>query len=74
MPRLVARARFSGGHVAAYLGQIASKRPAPTTIGVDNGTQFTSRVLDSKDTTDGLRPKTGGGRGGEPEALGPVPQ
>ena len=73
MPRLVARARFSGGHVAAYLGQIASKRPAPTTIGVDNGTEFTSRVLDSKNTSDRLRPKRGG-RGREPGALGPVPQ
>ena len=43
---LVAQARFTGRDVAGHLGQIAAIRQAPTTIGVDNGTEFTSRAMD----------------------------
>jgi putative transposase len=43
---LVAQARFTGGEVAAHLGQIVTERHVPATIAVDNGTEFTSRALD----------------------------
>jgi putative transposase len=43
---LVAQARFTGGDIAAHLGRIATERPVPATVAVDNGTEFTSRALD----------------------------
>src|SRR5262249_23568902 len=43
---LVAQTRFSGGEVAAHLKRITTERRRPTTIAVDNGTEFTSRALD----------------------------
>ena len=43
---LVAQTRFTGRDVARHLGRIAATRQTPATIGIDNGTEFTSRALD----------------------------
>ena len=43
---LVGAATFSGGDVARALPEASTERALPQRITVDNGTEFTSRMLD----------------------------